>query len=113
MGHAKRQGIPAKVKVAIEYLINQKADYAAAAAHAQITTWELRRSMGQPHIRRYALEQRQLALEAFCLGSPAALAKVRDESENAWPWWRASRPASSCGSAPSRRKTAPSSAHRA
>jgi hypothetical protein len=82
MGHAKRLGIPAKVKVAIEYLINQKADYQAAALHAQITTLELRRSMGQPHIRRYALEQRQLALEAFCLGSPAALAKVRDLSEN-------------------------------
>jgi hypothetical protein len=82
MGRARREGIPAKVKVAIEYLINQKADYQAAALHAQISTLELRRSMGQPHIRRYALEQRQLALEAFCLGSPAALAKVRDLSEN-------------------------------
>jgi hypothetical protein len=82
MGRARREGIPAKVKVAIEYLINQKADYQAAALHAQITTLELRRSMGQPHVRRYALEQRQLALEAFCLGSPAALAKVRDLSEN-------------------------------
>jgi hypothetical protein len=29
-----------------------------------------------------ALAERQIALEAFCLGSPAALAKVRDESEN-------------------------------
>jgi hypothetical protein len=82
MGRARREGIPAKVKVAIEYLINQKADYQAAALHAQITTLELRRSMGQPHIRRYALEQRQLALEAFCLGSPAALTEIRDTSEN-------------------------------
>jgi hypothetical protein len=82
MGHAKRQGIPSKVKTAIEYLINQKADYAAAALHAGITTWELRRSMGQSHVRRYALEQRQLALEAFCLCSPAALTAIRDTSEN-------------------------------
>jgi hypothetical protein len=38
--------------------------------------------MGKAHVRRFSLEQRQLALEAFCLGSPAALAKVRDTSEN-------------------------------
>jgi hypothetical protein len=34
------------------------------------------------HVRRYSLEQRQLALEAFCLGSPAALTEIRDTSEN-------------------------------
>jgi hypothetical protein len=44
--------------------------------------YELRRQLGRPHVRRYSLEQRQIALEAFCLGSPAALTKVRDASEN-------------------------------
>jgi hypothetical protein len=82
MARAKREGIPLKVKTAIEFLINQKADYQAAALAAGLSTHELRRSMGQPHIRRYALEQRQLALEAFCLGSPAALTEIRDTSEN-------------------------------
>jgi hypothetical protein len=38
--------------------------------------------MAKPHIRRYALAERQRALEVFCLGSPAALAKVRDQSDN-------------------------------
>jgi hypothetical protein len=47
-----------------------------------MATAELRRAMGRPHVRRYALAERQIALEAFCLGSPAALAKVRDQSEN-------------------------------
>jgi hypothetical protein len=71
-----------KIKKAIAFLIEQSADLQAAAAHAGIETYELRRQMGRPHVRRYALEQRQLALEAFCLGSPSALAKVRDESSN-------------------------------
>jgi hypothetical protein len=82
MTHAKREGIPTKVKVAITYLVEQKNDLPAPAAHAGISLYELRRSLMAPHIRRYALEQRQVALEAFCLGSPAALAKVRDTSEN-------------------------------
>jgi hypothetical protein len=47
-----------------------------------MSTYELRREMKKPHVRRYALAERQIALEAFCLGSPAALAKVRDQSEN-------------------------------
>jgi hypothetical protein len=74
--------VPARVKTAIAYLIEQKADLQAAAAAAGLTMRELRRSMGQPHVRRYSLEQRQLALEAFCLGSPAALTEIRDAAEN-------------------------------
>jgi hypothetical protein len=70
------------VKAAIAFLIEQKADLQAAAAHAGLTTRELKRSMGQPHVRRYSLAQRQLALEAFCLGSPAALTEIRDTAEN-------------------------------
>jgi hypothetical protein len=38
--------------------------------------------MGKPEVRRYSLAQRQVALETFCLGSPAALTEIRDTSEN-------------------------------
>jgi hypothetical protein len=63
-------------------MLEQKPDLQAAAAHAGMRTSELRREMGKARVRRYALAERQIALEAFCLGSPAALLKVRDESEN-------------------------------
>jgi hypothetical protein len=78
----RRDNVPAKVKVAIQFLLEVKDDLRAAAEHAQISLPELRRYMGKPQVRRYSLEQRQLALERFCLGSPAALTKVRDTSEN-------------------------------
>jgi hypothetical protein len=74
--------VPARVKKAVAFLIEEKADLQAAALHAGLSTRDLRRYMGQPHVRRYSLEQRQLALEAFCLGSPAALTEIRDTSEN-------------------------------
>jgi hypothetical protein len=57
-GRAKRENIPAKVKVAVAFMIEQRADLAAAALHAGISLYELRRSMGKPQVRRYALEQR-------------------------------------------------------
>jgi hypothetical protein len=63
MARAKREGIPLKVKAAISFMVEQKADYQAAALHAGITTHELRRSMGLPHVMRYAREQKQRALE--------------------------------------------------
>jgi hypothetical protein len=78
----KRENVPVKVKTAIAYMLEQKADLVAAAQHAGIAPVELRRYMGKPQVRRYALEQRQIALEVFCAGSPAALTRVRDESEN-------------------------------
>jgi hypothetical protein len=74
--------VPARVKKAVAFLIEQKADLQAAALHAGLSTRDLRRYMGRPEVRRYSLEQRQLALEAFCLGSPAALTEIRDTSEN-------------------------------
>ena len=82
MGGLRPDSVPAKVKIAVQFLIEQKNDLRAAAEHAVISLYELRRSLSRPASRRYALEQRQVALEAFCLGSPAALQKVRDESEN-------------------------------
>jgi hypothetical protein len=69
MSSTKRQGIPAKVKVAIAFLVERQNDMRAAAEFAGLSVYELRRSLMAPHIRRYALEQRQVALEAFCLGS--------------------------------------------
>ena len=82
MARARRENIPAKVKTAITFMVEQKADYQAAALHAGITTWELRRSMGLPHVMRYAREQKQAALEKFCLGNAAALTEIRDTSLN-------------------------------
>jgi hypothetical protein len=78
----RRDNIPTKVKVAIAYLLEVKDDLRLAAEHAGISLLELRRYMGKPQCRRYSLEQRQLALEKFCLGSPLALTRVRDTSEN-------------------------------
>jgi hypothetical protein len=80
---SKRQGVPAKVKIAVAYLIEVSSDLKAAAAHAGIHLHELRRSLSRPECRRYALQQRQLALEAFCLKSPSVLNRVVDESQNA------------------------------
>jgi hypothetical protein len=82
MGGLRPDSVPAKVKVAVQFLIEQKNDLKAAAEHAGISLYELRRSLSRPASRRYALEMRQVALEAFCLGSPAALTRVRDTSEN-------------------------------
>jgi hypothetical protein len=74
--------ISPQVKRAIQYMVDTKADIVAAAAHAGMKHYELRRQLGKPHVRQYGFAQRQVAIEAFCLGSPAALSKVRDESEN-------------------------------
>jgi hypothetical protein len=76
--------VPKKVKAAIEFMLETKPDLRDAAAHVGMNLYELRRAMKKPHVLRYAREERQIALESFCLGSPAALAKVRDESENGW-----------------------------
>jgi hypothetical protein len=74
--------VPLKVRAAIRYLIDVNDDLQAAALHAGLSIHELRRSLGQPEVRRYALAERQVAIERFVLGSPAALARVRDTSEN-------------------------------
>jgi hypothetical protein len=71
-----------QLRAAIQYMIDEKADIVEAALHAKMKPYELRRQLGKPHVRRYALAQRQIALEVFCAGSPAALTKVRDTSEN-------------------------------
>jgi hypothetical protein len=64
----KEGRVPLKVRAAIRYLID---DLQAAALHAGLSVHELRRSLGQPEVRRYALAERQVAIERFVLGSPA------------------------------------------
>ena len=68
--------VPARVKTAIGYMLEQRADMPAAAAFAGISTYELRRSLGRPNVLRYAREQKKAALEVLCLASPANLAEV-------------------------------------
>ena len=63
--------MPLKVRAAIRYLIDVKDDLQAAALHAGLSVHELRRSLGQPEVRRYALAERQVAIERFVLGSLA------------------------------------------
>jgi hypothetical protein len=76
--------VPARVKVAIAFLIEQKADLQLAAAHAGLTTAELRRAMGRPHVLRHARAERRAALEALCLSSPATFMEVlRGQNEMA------------------------------
>jgi hypothetical protein len=76
--------VPQKVKVAVEYLLNTKADLVAAAMHANLAPAELRRSLGKPHVLRYARAEKKAALEALCLTTPAALNEVlRGENEMA------------------------------
>jgi hypothetical protein len=74
--------VPAKVKVAIEYMQTVKANLADAARHAGIDTHYLRRQMKTPHVRRYMRAEEIAALDAFCLGSTAALTEVRNNSKN-------------------------------
>jgi hypothetical protein len=76
--------VPTKVKVAVEYLLNTKADLVAAAMHAQLAPAELRRALGKPHVLRYARAEKKAALEALCLGSPSTLADIlRGDNEMA------------------------------
>jgi hypothetical protein len=76
VGHARREGVPAKFKIAVQFLIETKNDIVEAARHANMPAVELRRAMGQPQCLRYAREQKKLALEALCLASPANLREV-------------------------------------
>jgi hypothetical protein len=72
-----------QLRAAIQFMIDQQADIVAAATHAKMKPYELRRQLGRPHVRRFAHAQRQVAIEAFCLKSPGVLNRVVDESQNA------------------------------
>jgi hypothetical protein len=80
----REPAIPARVKAAIEYMLNTRSDLAEAATHAGLSTYELRRQLGKTHVLKYARAEKKAALEALCLTTPAALNEVlRGENEMA------------------------------
>ena len=80
----KRTNVPQKVRTAIVYMLEQKADMQAAALAAGLSTYELRRYLGKPQVRQFALEAKKAALEALCLTGPGTLAEVlKGENEMA------------------------------
>ena len=80
----KRTNVPQKVRIAIVYMLEQRADMQAAALAAGLSTYELRRYLGKPQVRQYALEAKKAALEALCLTGPGTLAEVlKGENEMA------------------------------
>jgi hypothetical protein len=91
----REPAVPARVKTAIGYILEQRADLQAAAAFAGISTYELRRSLGRPNVLRYAREQKKAALEALCLQSPAHLADVLAQMK--WRELMPSNPPRRCG----------------
>ena len=75
--------VPAKVKVAIQFMFEQtKYDLAAAAAQAGLTTYVLRREMKKPHVQKHIWHEKRALIEECCAGNPAALAELRAKSEN-------------------------------
>jgi hypothetical protein len=71
------------MKKAVEVMLRQSPrDDAAVAKEVGLTTYWLRRYMKRPEVLRYYREERQAFIEEVCAGNPAALAKVRDTSEN-------------------------------
>jgi hypothetical protein len=54
----REPSITARIKEAIRFLIEEKADVAAAAAHVGIAHFEFRRQLGRPHLRRHMLAER-------------------------------------------------------
>jgi hypothetical protein len=73
---ARREGVPARFKTAVTFLLEQKDDLQLAAAHSGLTVRELRRCLTQTQCRRFMMEERRRAIEVLCLSSPAVLAEV-------------------------------------
>jgi hypothetical protein len=80
----KRESVvPAKMKIVIKELLDQRVyDLAAAAAKAGLTTYLARRYLKRPNVLRYFREERAAMLEEVCAGNAAALALVRATSDN-------------------------------
>jgi hypothetical protein len=75
--------VPVKVRAAIEWLLVNPPDLVAAAKHAGLASAaRLREELKKPHVLRYARQEKQLALESFCLSTPAILRKIAEESAN-------------------------------
>jgi hypothetical protein len=75
--------VPAKMKVVIKELLDQRVyDLAAAATKAGLSTYLTRRYLKRPNVLRYLREERAAMLEEVCAGNAAALALVRATSDN-------------------------------
>jgi hypothetical protein len=86
----RRQPIPREVKAAINAMIygletdpdGRPLDLASAARAAGIAGFRLRRWLHKPNVIGYLRAQRRAFREQICAGNEAALARVRDTSEN-------------------------------
>jgi DNA repair ATPase RecN len=75
--------VPAKIKIVIKELLDQRVyDLAAAAAKADLTMYLARKYLKRPNVLRYFREERAAMLEEVCAGNAAALALVRATSDN-------------------------------
>jgi hypothetical protein len=80
MPQARKRGpiVPARMRVVVKELLEQRVyDLAAAAEKAGLTTYLARRYLKQPHVLRFFREERAAMLEEICAGNAAALAVVR------------------------------------
>jgi hypothetical protein len=75
--------IQPKVRAAIDHMVLDGKDLAAAAAAAGMTTARLRKYLTIPHIHKYAWHRRREQLEALCLATPTSLRNVIETSPNA------------------------------
>jgi hypothetical protein len=72
------------VRTAISILLSQdKYDLPAAAAGAGLTLPKLKEFLNRPSVRTYFREQRRVQIETLCVSNANALARVRDQGENA------------------------------
>jgi ethanolamine ammonia-lyase small subunit len=80
----KRESVvPAKMKIVVKELLDQRVyDLAAAADKAGLTTCMARRYLKRPNVLRYFREERAAMLEEVCAGDAAAVALVRANSDN-------------------------------
>jgi hypothetical protein len=78
------RAVPAKAKIAIQFLLQQpKADLQAAALAAGIqSTKLLRHYLRRAEVQRYLREERKALLSSVVGGNILALKEVRDESAN-------------------------------
>jgi hypothetical protein len=80
----KNPKVPAKVEQAWRLMQNDPAQtLQTAAAAVGLTTYRLRRSLNDPHVRKWVLDERRLQLDTINVGNPEALRPLRDTSENA------------------------------
>jgi hypothetical protein len=76
--------VPAKVKAAYEHMLTVPGStLQSAAQHVGLTVYKLRWLMGQPHVLRYLLTEKQARLEVASAGNLPALVAVRDHGDNA------------------------------